>query len=117
MRGIGRRLRAVSGADNEAIMRKPFSLLAPLAIAILLVSTPPVAGADRTLTVTGTISRIQASTHSVSVKLPDGGETSFVWNSDTKINGTLMPGAKVTVRYAPSPDGKNLALQITVARA
>ena len=35
----------------------------------------------------------------VVVALTDGGETRFVWNDETKISGTLSPGAKVTVRY------------------
>jgi len=40
----------------------------------------------------------------------------FQWNADTKISGTLTPGAAVTVRYTPGTDGNNLALQITVSR-
>jgi len=47
----------------------------------------------------------------------DGPETRFVWTADTKINGTLSPGAKVTVRYTTLPDGQNLAHQISVARS
>jgi hypothetical protein len=96
-------------------MRK--SLLFSVLIATLVVlAAPPLVGADRSVTVTGTISKIQASSRSLAVALPDGTEALFVWNSDTKINGTLMPGAKVTVRYTPAADGRNVALQITVAR-
>jgi hypothetical protein len=41
----------------------------------------------------------------------------FVWTDDTKINGTLAPGAKVTIRYTSLPDGQNLAHQISVAKS
>jgi hypothetical protein len=96
-------------------MRKSLLLPALLGIA-LLASSSRLPGADRSVTVTGTISKIQASVRTLSVTLPEGTEAVFVWNSDTKINGTLMAGAKVTVRYTPSADGKNVALQITVSR-
>jgi hypothetical protein len=51
------------------------------------------------------------------VTLPDGGEARFLWNADTKINGVLSPGAKVTIRYAISADGKNVAQQISVSKS
>jgi hypothetical protein len=74
------------------------------------------APADKTPSVTGTVSRVVASQRTVEVTLADGTTEQFVWNSETKINGTLMPGAAVTVRYIPGNDGKKLALQITVSR-
>jgi len=74
---------------------------------------------DKAQTVTGTVTKVQASQRTVTVALTDGGEGVFVWNPDTKINGTLTPGARVTIRYQSSADsgGRNLALQITVARS
>jgi hypothetical protein len=75
------------------------------------------ASADKALSATGTVSRVQASARTVVVALTDGGEATFVWNTDTKISGVLTPGAKVTVRYVTGPNGGNLALQITVARS
>jgi len=47
----------------------------------------------------------------------DGAETTFAWTADTKINGTLTPGARVTIRYTTLPDGQNLAHQISVSRS
>jgi hypothetical protein len=73
--------------------------------------------ADKALSATGTVSSVQASARTVVVSLADGGEATFVWNTDTKITGVLTPGAKVTVRYVTGPNGRNLALQITVARS
>ena len=73
---------------------------------------------DRTPTVTGTVSRVVSSERLLEVTLSDGSLQRFNWNAETKISGTLTPGAAVTVRYAQSPaaEGKNLALQITVSR-
>ena len=84
-----------------------------LAAAALLRAAP----ADRSLTATGTITKIQASERAVTVALADGAETRFVWNGETKIGGVLSPGAKVTVRYEVGTDGRNLALQISVNRS
>jgi hypothetical protein len=74
------------------------------------------APADRSLTATGTITKIRASERAVTVALADGSEARFVWNGDTKIGGVLSPGAKVTVRYEVGTDGRNLALQISINR-
>ena len=75
------------------------------------------AEADKALTATGTVARLQATARTVVVALSDGGEATFVWNADTKISGVLTPGARVTVRYVTGDNGGNLALQITVARS
>jgi YD repeat-containing protein len=71
---------------------------------------------DKTPSVTGTVARVTASQRLIEVTLADGTVQRFQWNSETKISGTLTPGAAVTVRYTPGTDGNNLALQITVSR-
>lgn len=73
--------------------------------------------AEKTLTAAGTVSRLDAAERTVVVAVTDGAETRFVWTADTKINGTLAPGAKVTIRYTTLPDGQHLAHQISVARS
>jgi hypothetical protein len=73
--------------------------------------------AEKTLTAAGTVSKLDAAERTVVVAVTDGPETRFVWTADTKINGTLAPGAKVTIRYTTLPDGQNLAHQISVARS
>jgi hypothetical protein len=93
-------------------------LLAPAAAAlafVLVAGNAP--AAEKTSTATGTVSKLDAAQHTVTVALTNGPETRFVWSPDTKINGTLAPGAKVTVRYTTLPDGQNLAHQISVARS
>ena len=89
------------------------ALLAGLAFAF----AATVGGADRTLTVTGTIVKIDARARTVVVAVAEGAETAFLWTAETKIAGTLAPGARVTLRYTSSDGGKNVALQITVSRS
>jgi hypothetical protein len=72
---------------------------------------------DRALAATGTIAKLQSSERTLMVTLADGSEARFLWNADTKINGVLAPGAKVTIRYQAGADGKNLAQQISVSRS
>ena len=75
------------------------------------------AAADRSLTATGTIAKLRSSERTLMVTLEDGSEARFLWNADTKINGVLAPGAKVTIRYEAGADGRNLARQISVSRS
>ena len=97
--------------------RKASFLLAAGAAALAFVLVAGNAGAaEKTSTATGTVSKLDAAQRSV-VVATDAGETRFVWSAETKINGTLSPGAKVTVRYTTLPDGQNLAHQISVARS
>ena len=73
--------------------------------------------AEKTLTAAGTVSKLDAAERTVVVAVTDGGEARFIWTAETKINGTLAIGAKITVRYSLLPDGQNLAHQISVARS
>ena len=96
-------------------MRKT-SRAAALVLVLALSALPAAAATDKTLTATGNVARLSAAERTVVVALAaDGTETRFVWTAETKINGTLAVGAKVTVRYTTLPDGQNLAHQITVA--
>ena len=92
-------------------------LLAAAAGLVLAILSGTGTAAEKTLTAGGTVSRLDAAERTVVVALTDGPEARFVWTADTKINGTLSPGAKVTIRYTTLPDGQNLAHQISVARS
>jgi hypothetical protein len=85
-------------------------------IGILLAGRLPAREPDRAQTATGTVAKIEATQRSVTVTLPDGSQERFFWTNDTKFSGVLAPEARVTIRYAVSPDGKNLAQQISVSR-
>ena len=99
--------------ERPAASAKAFALT--LAVAFVAAGVAGLAP-DRTATASGTVVKIDAQTRTVVVALADGPETTFRWTDDTKITGTLSPGARVTVRYTAGDDGKNLALQITVSR-
>ncbi len=98
-------------------MRNAFRATAlTLTLALAAGAALAASGPEKMLTATGNVSKVQASNRAVSVALANGPETRFVWTNDTKINGTLAVGAKVTIRYTTLPDGQNLAHQISVAR-
>ncbi|MEP6767863.1 MAG: hypothetical protein ABJC61_04295 [Acidobacteriota bacterium] len=90
------------------------ALLATLALGLSTLAAAP--AGDKMQTASGNVARVQATDRAVVVALTDGPETRFVWTNDTKINGTLAVGVRVTVRYTTLPDGQNLAHQISVSR-
>ncbi len=101
-------------------MQKHFKATLLFAASVALVLAVALAtgnAAEKTLTAAGTVSKLDAAERTVVVAVVDGPETRFVWTADTKINGTLAPGAKVTIRYTTLPDGQHLAHQISVARS
>jgi Protein of unknown function (DUF1344) len=88
-----------------------------LALLLLLASLGAEARqAERSLTASGSVARVQASERTITVTLSDGRDAKFVWSNDTKIGGVLAPGAKVTIRYAVDASGRNVAQQISVSR-
>jgi hypothetical protein len=91
--------------------------LAVAAAALTIVLAGNALAAEKTLSASGTVSKLDAAERTVVVAVTSGSETRFVWTADTKINGTLAPGARVTIRYTTLPDGQNLAHQISVARS
>ena len=91
-------------------------VIAAVAFVVSLAAANALA-AQKTLTASGTISKLDAAQRRIVVTVAEGPEATFVWTADTKINGTLAPGAKVTIRYTTLPDGQNLAHQISVARS
>lgn len=97
--------------------RKASLLFAAGAALVLALVAGNAVAAEKTLTAAGTVSKLDAAERTIVVAVADGPETKFVWSADTKINGTLAPGARVTVRYTILPDGQNLAHQISVARS
>jgi hypothetical protein len=90
---------------------------ASLGLALLCAGSLVLAAAgDKTSSVTGTVTRLQATDHTVFVSTGNGQETRFIWTAETRFNGTLSQGAKVTIRYTTQQDGQNLAHQISVGK-
>jgi hypothetical protein len=100
----------------QKVLRTSSLVIAAVALVVSL-SAGNASAAEKTLTASGTISKLDAAQRTIVVVVAEGPETTFVWTADTKINGTLAPGAKVTIRYTTLPDGQNLAHQISVARS
>lgn len=96
-------------------MLKKTCAAALLIVVALSVAAANAATTEKALTAAGAVSKLDAAERTVFVTVA-ATETRFVWTADTKINGTLAPGAKVTIRYTMLPDGQNLAHQITVSR-
>ena len=109
---MGPGLRTLPFPKEEAPMQKS---VRALVFASLLGAAAAALAADRNLTASGTITRLDAERQTVVVKVGSD-EVTFVWNAETRINGVLAPGARVTVRYAQQADGKNLAFQISVGK-
>lgn len=100
-------------------MRKAVRAAALAAVLAMAMATAALAAPGpetRMATAAGNVSKLQATDRTLFVKLGDGTETRFVWTAETRINGTLAVGARVTVRYTTLPDGQNLAHQISVGR-
>jgi hypothetical protein len=100
-------------------LRRAFRASALLVAAALFLgagSLSALPGNEKMLTVSGNVAKLEAANRAVTVKLSDGPDTRFVWTNETKINGTLAVGAKVTIRYTSLPDGQNLAHQISVSK-
>jgi len=91
------------------------ALIVTLALAAGSLAALP--GNEKMSTAAGNVTTLQAAQRTVSVKLSDGPETRFVWTADTKINGTLAVGAKVTIRYTTLSDGQNVEHQISVSKS
>ena len=90
------------------------AILLTLALSLAPLAASP--GNDKMSTASGNVTKLNAAERAVNVNVSDGSDMRFVWTEDTKINGTLAPGAKVTIRYTTLPDGQNLAHQISVAK-
>ena len=86
--------------------------LALLCAASLVLS----AAGDKAASITGTVTKLEAANHAVFVSTGNGQEIRFIWTAETRFNGTLSQGAKVTIRYTAQEDGQNLAHQISVGR-
>ena len=90
------------------------ALVAILGLAASALALP--SGEARMNSASGNVSKLQAADRTLVVAVGDGNEARFVWTADTRINGTLALGARVTVRYTTLPDGQNLAHQISVGK-
>lgn len=64
----------------------------------------------------GIVKEYSAASHAFSVEDENGRTVQFVWAKETKFNGVVSAGAKVTVRYTEQGDGRNLAQTVGVLK-
>ena len=89
----------------------------PSAIVITLAAASATAApAEKALTLTGIVQDYSAAEHRFAVKDDSGREMTFAWTKETKFNGVVANGARVTVRYTPQPGGANLAQTVGVLK-
>ncbi|MGH9441669.1 MAG: hypothetical protein ACRD16_05300 [Thermoanaerobaculia bacterium] len=83
---------------------------------LLVLAAGMAAAAEKTQNSIGVVKEYSAAEHAFSVE-EDGGRTvRFVWKKETRFNGVVSTGARVTVRYTPQPDGQNLAQTVGVLK-
>jgi len=93
------------------------TLLLAVSPAVVVLATPAsLAAAEKTSTVTGIVQVYSAVEHTFSIKDENGREVRFVWTQETKFNGVMASGAKVTVRYTPQADGPKVAQTVGILK-
>lgn len=74
------------------------------------------APASRTASAVGVVTEYSASTRSFAIQPEEGRPLKLNWTNDTKFNGVVTRGAKVTVRYTVGADGQAVARTVGVVR-
>ncbi len=93
--------------------RGPWSILA---LVFVLTAGIAFAAAEKARTSVGVVKEYSASSHTFSVEEEGGRTVPFVWAKETKFNGVVSTGAKVTVRYTEEADGRNLAQTVGILK-
>ena len=75
-----------------------------------------IAAPEKTQNSAGIVTDYSAQAREFAVHEDAGREMRFVWNRETKFNGVVSNGARVTVRYTEQADGKNLAQTVGVLK-
>jgi hypothetical protein len=87
-----------------------------IAIVLTLATAGAAYAAEKTVSVTGVVGSYSAAEHAFSVKTDAGETVSLVWTKETKFNGVVAQGARVTVRYTPQSGGSNVAQTVGVLK-
>ena len=112
VRGISELAEAFPEKEKNAVINRW-----PAAIVLTLAAVPALAAtAEKTQMLTGIVQSYSASERRFVVKDESGRDVPFAWTKDTKFNGVVATGAKVTVRYTPQADGPNLAQTVGILK-
>ena len=99
-------------------MRRPFASLsvAAAAAALLVPAGAGQAASEKTSNAAGVVTEYSAASRTFSLREESGETLTFSWTGETKFNGVVARGAKVTVRYTRSPEGKPIAQTVGVVK-
>ena len=89
--------------------------IAAASLALLLAAGTATA-AEKAQNSVGVVADYSAAGHTFSVEEENGRKVVFVWGKETKFNGVVSTGARVTVRYTEQSDGRNLAQTVGVLK-
>jgi len=89
-----------------------------LAVIALAAAAAPMraAPAEKTPVLTGVVEEYSAAQHRFVVKDETGRQVAFTWTRDTKFNGVVATGAKVSVRYTPQDNAPNVAQTVGILK-
>jgi hypothetical protein len=107
--GLGNALR---GKEKIAVKHRWLAALALVAAAVPMRAAP----AEKTPVLTGVVEEYSAAQHRFVVKDEAGRQVAFTWTRDTKFNGVVATGAKVTVRYTPQDNSPNIAQTVGIVK-
>lgn len=82
----------------------------------IAVAAAVASAAEKTVSVTGVVESYSAASHAFTVKTEAGETVSLVWTKETKFNGVVAQGARVTVRFTPQAGGPNVAQTVGVLK-
>ena len=74
------------------------------------------AASEKTQNSVGVVKEYSAASHTFSIEDESGRTVRFVWGKETKFNGVVSTGARVTVRYTEQDDDRNLAQTVGILK-
>jgi hypothetical protein len=90
--------------------------IALAAALFLAAAAAQAASPGKTQNAAGIVTRYSPAAHEFAIRDEGGAELGFTWDRNTKFNGVLSRGMKVSVRYTTLPSGENLAQAVSVVK-
>jgi hypothetical protein len=107
----------ISDAGRALLFPRKIMKKSAIVFVLALAAAAAVAAAsEKSVTVTGIVRSYSAVSHAFTLKSESGEAVALVWTKDTKFNGVVAQGARVTVRFTPQPDGSNVAQTVGVLK-
>ena len=110
--GISGRGNAFPGMEKFAVKYRWLAVVALVAAAAPMRAAP----AEKTPVLTGVVEEYSAAQHRFVVKDETGRQVAFTWTRDTKFNGVVATGARVSVRYTPQDKAPNVAQTVGILK-